>query len=105
MQTRNAGVVSSIPPCVKMGEEGNWNDLMKSTYVGETQSPVSGSSYARNRVWDAVQMEDIQKSRRACPEPGDFGTADVRRNQLSDWGCTCRTPHCLSQNWRSVEGW
>ena len=37
-------------------EEGNGSHLIKSTSLEETQSPVSGFCYARNRVCNAIRM-------------------------------------------------
>ena len=55
VQTHNAGVITSIPPCVTfqtpLVRKATGNHLMNSTSLERTQSPVSGFCYARNRVW------------------------------------------------------
>ena len=54
MLTHNAGVVSSMPPCVTfktpLVRKATGIHLIKSTSLEETQIPVSGFCYARNRV-------------------------------------------------------
>ena len=55
VQTHNAGVITSIPPCVAfktpLVRKATGNHLMNSTSLERTQSAVSGFCYARNRVW------------------------------------------------------
>ena len=59
MRTHNAGVVSSIPPCVTiktpLARKAMGSNSIKSTSPERNQSPVSGFCYARNRVCDEVQ--------------------------------------------------
>ena len=47
-------VVSLNPTCIKietpLARRATRNDLIKSTFLEKTQSPVSGLCYARNRV-------------------------------------------------------
>ena len=61
MWTHNTGIVSWIPPCVTFKTplvmKAMGNHLMNSTSLENTQSPVSGFCYARNRVWSVVNLK------------------------------------------------
>ena len=59
-RTHNTGVVSSIPQCVTfkmpLARKGTGNQLMNSTSLEKTQSPVFGFCYARNGAGNVAVM-------------------------------------------------
>ena len=60
MWTHNAGVASSIPSCVtiemSLARKVMESHLIKSTSLENTQTPVSGFCYARNRVRNVLVL-------------------------------------------------
>ena len=68
MQTRNTGVVSSIPPRVTIKtplvKKATGNHFIESTSLETTQCPVYGLCYTRNRVCnDAISWPTDSLSR------------------------------------------